>query len=130
MRGPQSHARERQLRRLQTDAERKLWHHLRNRRLLGYKFRRQHRIDRFYPDFVCLQAHLIVELDGSQHLDQEKYDTARTQHLQQQGYRVVRLWNDDVLLRIDDALMTIAAALTTPHPSLRATFSPQSGEKE
>ncbi len=131
MRGPQPHTRERNLRRLQTEAERKLWHHLRNRRLLGYKFRRQHRIDRFYPDFVCLQTRLIIELDGSQHLDQESYDDARTQRLQQMGYRVLRLWNDDVLLRIDDALAAIAAALTAaPHPSLRATFSPQSGEKE
>ena len=131
MRGPQPHTRERNLRRLQTEAERKLWHHLRNRRLLGYKFRRQHRIDRFYPDFVCLQARLIVELDGSQHIDQETYDDARTQRLRRMGYRVLRLWNDDVLLRIDDALTAIAAALTAaPHPSLGATFSPLCGEKK
>ena len=130
MRGPQPHTREHSLRRYQTEAEKKLWQHLRNRRLLGYKFRRQHRIDRFYPDFICLQARLIVELDGSQHLDQQAYDDARTQRLQQLGYRVLRLWNDDVLLRIDDALAAIAAALTAaPHPSLRATFSPPCGEK-
>ncbi len=130
MRGPQPHTRERSLRRLQTEAERILWHHLRDRRLLGYKFRRQHRINRFYPDFICLQALLIIELDGSQHLDQQTYGDARTRHLEQLGYRVLRLWNDDVLLRIDDALAAIAAALAAPHPSLRATFSPHSGEKE
>ena len=130
MRGPQPHVRERSLRRQQTEAERTLWQHLRDRRLLGCKFRRQHRIDRFYPDFVCLQARLIVELDGSQHLDQQAYDETRTRRLQQLGYRVIRLWNDDVLLRIDDALAVIAAALVAPHPALRATFSPQCGEKE
>ena len=116
MRGPQPHTRERGLRRLQTEAERKLWQHLRDRRLLGYKFRRQHRIVRFYADFVCLQARLVVELDGSQHLDQRAYDDARTHCLQQHGYRVLRVWNDDVLLRIDDALAAIAAALAAPHP--------------
>ena len=130
MRGPQPHLRERSLRRQQTEAERVLWQHLRDRRLLGCKFRRQHRIDRFYPDFVCLQARLIIELDGSQHLDQQTYDEARTRCLQQLGYRVIRLWNDDVLLRIDDALAVIAAALIAPHPALRATFSPRGGEKE
>ena len=130
MRGPQPHLRERSLRRLQTEAERRLWHHLRDRRLLGFKFRRQHKIDRFYADFVCLQARLIVELDGSQHLDQQAYDDARTRCLRQHGYRVLRLWNDDVLLRIDDALAVIAASLSAPHPSLRATFSPPCGEKE
>jgi very-short-patch-repair endonuclease len=130
MRGPQPHTRERGLRRQQTEAERRLWQHLRDRRLLGYKFRRQHRTDRFYPDFVCLQARLIVELDGSQHLDQQTYDDARTHCLHQHGYRVLRVWNDDVLLRIDDALAAIVVALVAPHPALRATFSPRGGEKE
>ncbi len=116
MRGPQPHTRERGLRRQQTEAERTLWQHIRDRRLLGYKFRRQHCIERFYVDFVCLQSRLVVELDGSQHLDQQAYDDARTHHLRQLGYRVLRLWNDDVLLRIDDALAAIAAALAAPHP--------------
>ena len=129
MRGPQPHSRERSLRRLQTEAERKLWQHLRDRRLLGCKFRRQHRIDRFFPDFICLQARLIVQLDGSQHLDQQTYDDARTRHLQQSGYRVIRLWNDDVLLRIDDALAVIAAALLAPHPPC-GHLLPAGGEKE
>ncbi len=129
MRGPQPHVRERSLRRQQTDAERKLWQHLRNRRLLGCKFRRQHRIDLFYPDFVCLQARLIIELDGSQHLDQQAYDNARTQRLQQLGYRVIRLWNDDVMLRTDDVLAAIAAALPAPHPPC-GHLLPAGGEKE
>ncbi|MCC7247518.1 MAG: endonuclease domain-containing protein [Lysobacter sp.] len=130
MRGRHPHHRERNLRRSQTEAERTLWQHLRDRRLLGYKFRRQHRIDRFYPDFVCLQARLIIELDGSQHQDRQHYDETRTRRLERLGYRVLRLWNDDVLLRTDDALAAIAASLAAPHPSRRDTFSPQRGEKE
>ena len=129
MRGPQPHLRERSLRRQQTEAERKLWQHLRDRRLLGWKFRRQHRIDRFYPDFVCLQARVIIELDGSQHLDLQTYDDARTRRLQQLGYRVIRLWNDDVLLRVDDALAVIAAALIAPHPPCGHPL-PVNGERE
>jgi very-short-patch-repair endonuclease len=129
MRGPRPQLRERILRRLQTDAERALWQRLRDRRLLGYKFRRQHRIDRFYADFACLQARLIVELDGSQHLAQIAYDEARTRSLNRCGYRVLRLWNDDVLLRIDDALAAIAAALeAAPHPPC-GHLLPARGEK-
>jgi lysyl-tRNA synthetase class 2 len=129
MRGPQPNVRERSLRRRQTEAECTLWQHLRHRRLLGCKFRRQHRIDRFYADFVCLQARVIVELDGSQHLDQQAYDGTRTRRLQQLGYRVIRLWNDDVLLRIDDALAVIATALVAPHPPCGHPL-PADGERE
>jgi very-short-patch-repair endonuclease len=129
MRGPRSHSRERNLRRLQTDAERALWQRHRDRRLLGYKFRRQHRIDRFYTDFVCLQARLIVELDGSRHLAQTAYNEARTRSLNRCGCRVLRLWNDDVLLRIGDALAAIAAALAAaPHPPC-GHLLPVGGEK-
>jgi very-short-patch-repair endonuclease len=131
MRGPQAHTCERRLRRQQTDAEARLWHHLRDRRLLGYKFRRQHRIGPYFADLVCIQAKLIVELDGSQHLSQRVYDDIRTQRLQCAGYRVLRFWNDDVLLRVDDVLAAVTAALeAAPHPSLRATFAPQRGVKQ
>lgn len=68
MRGRRSTHRERTLRRNSTEAEHALWQHLRGRRLLGLKFRRQHRIDRFFVDFACLENRLIVEVDGSQHL--------------------------------------------------------------
>ncbi len=69
MRSKQDHTRERQLRRNQTEAERILWERLRDRRLAGFKFRRQHRVGPYYADFVCTEARLIVEPDGSQHLD-------------------------------------------------------------
>jgi len=91
----QQHARE--LRRESTDAEHWLWQRLRDRRLLGLKFRRQVPIGPYIADFVCKERSLVIEIDGSQHLEQEGYDRCRTAFLEQQGYRVVRYWNNEVL---------------------------------
>jgi very-short-patch-repair endonuclease len=66
------------LRKDQTDAELRLWQHLRNRRFQNFKFRRQHILQGYIVDFVCLRKKLIVDLDGSQHIEQSEYDTART----------------------------------------------------
>ena len=129
MRGPRPHHRERRLRRQQTEAERALWQRVRDRRLLGRKFRRQHRIGRFVADFICLEAGLIVELDGSQHLDCAAYDAARTRWLAKQRFRVIRFWNDDVLLRMEDVLSAIATALAAPHPPFGHPL-PASGARE
>ena len=115
MRGKTDHARERRLRRDQTEAERVLWQHLRDRRLLGWKFRRQHRVGPYFADFACAEGHLIVELDGSQHLAQRRRDDARTRFLETRGFRVLRFWNDDVLRDTADVLHAIIAALA-PHP--------------
>jgi very-short-patch-repair endonuclease len=90
-----SYAREN--RRRQSPAEAKLWNLLRNRRLDGLKFRRQHPIGRFIVDFYCHEARLIVELDGRSHDAQLDYDALRTGWLQEQGYRVVRFTNEQVL---------------------------------
>ena len=111
--------RARGLRQTMTDAERKLWYHLRNRHLSGHKFRRQHEIDPYIVDFVCADSMLIVELDGGQHADQVNYDERRTRHLQAGGYRVLRFWNNDVLMNIEGVLTVILASLAspTPHPS-------------
>jgi lysyl-tRNA synthetase class 2 len=117
MRGKQDHSRERALRHDQTDAERHLWQALRNRRLGGFRFRRQHRIGPYYADFACTEASLVVELDGSQHLQQHEHDALRTACLQQRGYRVLRFWNDDARLRTDEVLDAILGALRTPHPA-------------
>lgn len=102
----------------QTDAEQKLWYHLRNRRLQGWKFRRQHGIDRYIADFACPDAALIVELDGSQHGEQLAYDEARTRRLETMGYRVLRFWDNDVLTNIEGMLEVILEALASsaPHP--------------
>ncbi|MEO5558840.1 MAG: DUF559 domain-containing protein [Dokdonella sp.] len=110
--------RARALRGGQTDAERALWLRLRNRLLLGWKFRRQHEIGHYIADFVCTDAWLIVELDGGQHVDQAQADAERSQWLQRAGYRVLRFWNDDVLKNIEGVLEQVAVALddTPPHP--------------
>ncbi len=84
------------LRRRMTDAEQRLWYHLRDRRLLGHKFRRQHPIGPYVVDFVCLEHRLVIELDGGQHADNLN-DPAREAFLRHEGYRVLRFWNNEAL---------------------------------
>jgi len=119
MRGKQDHSTERALRRGQTDAELLIWQCLRARRLHECKFRRQHRVGPFYLDFVCLDLKLIVELDGSQHLEpaQQHADGLRTLYLEKLGFRVLRFWNDEVLRDTDAVLDEISRALQAPHPA-------------
>lgn len=111
--------RARGLRRNMTDAEQLLWRHLRNRHLTGSKFRRQHEIDRYIVDFVCPEANLIVELDGGQHAEMMAVDADRTRRLESLDYRVLRFWNNDVLMNIEAVLEVIleAVARAAPHPS-------------
>ena len=90
-------ARSRELRRDSTDAEKRLWSILQNRQLDGWKFRRQVAIDNFIEDFCSTRARLIVELDGEQHANAQRYDDARTQQLTARGFKVLRFWNSDVL---------------------------------
>ena len=104
------------LRKNQTDAETRLWYYLRNRRLDGCKFRRQHILQGYIVDFVCLEHKLIIELDGRQHATQRAYDEKRTQKLQQEGFRVLRFWNNDVLNNIEGVWEVISNSLNTPHP--------------
>jgi very-short-patch-repair endonuclease len=103
--------RARSLRRDATEAENKLWRVLRNRQVDGVKFRRQVPIDRYFADFCWHDCMLIVELDGSQHAEQERYDAARTAHLEAKGYRVLRFANLDVLTNIEGVVEAIRAAL-------------------
>jgi very-short-patch-repair endonuclease len=112
----------RRLRRNQTDAERILWFRLRDRRLGGWKFRRQCPIDRFVVDFFCADAHLIVELDGGQHAAQADADAQRTKILEAMGYLVLRYWNNDVMKNIDGVIEDISTTLEhhrsePPHPN-------------
>jgi very-short-patch-repair endonuclease len=88
--------RARQLRRKMTDAERTLWSMSRNRRFVHLKFRRQVPIGSFVVDFVCFDRRLVLELDGGQHKLQVQYDAQRTQWLEKQGFRVVRIWNHEL----------------------------------
>jgi very-short-patch-repair endonuclease len=101
----------RRLRTNQTEAEQKLWSRLRRKQLSGFKFRRQFSIGPFYADFACLNARLIIELDGSQHADQTDRDESRTEFLRDAGYTVLRFWNHEVIGEIDQVVQRIADAL-------------------
>ena len=83
------------MRREPTEPERLLWARLRDRRLCGYKFRRQHPIGAFIADFACLECRVVVEADGEQHLE-SAHDADRSERLRAQGWRVVRFWNNEV----------------------------------
>ena len=85
----------RRLRRNSTDAEQRLWHHLRARQLEGAKFTRQFLIGPHVADFACRDAHLAIELDGGQHTPET--DAPRTEIIEAFGYRIIRFWNHDVL---------------------------------
>jgi very-short-patch-repair endonuclease len=102
------------LRRRQTEEERKLWARLRDRRLNGLKFRRQAPCGRFIADFLCDDAMLIVELDGSQHAQPSNMisDTERTEQLHVLGYKVIRVWNGDIKMNINGVLDEILDTAT------------------
>lgn len=99
-----------QLRKEPTPAESKLWSRLRNDQL-GVAFRRQHAIGKYIPDFCSPKAKLIIELDGSQHLEQEEYDEERTKYLESLGYKVIRFWNNDVMNDIEGVIIAIVHAM-------------------
>ena len=100
-----------------TEAERKLWWHLRHRLLTpGTHFRRQVRIGRYVADFACHTTRLVIEVDGGQHAASAT-DEARTKVLEANGYRVLRYWNNDVLTNIDGVLEDIVSAITTTPPT-------------
>jgi len=98
----------RKLRRDMTDAERRLWHALRNRRISEAKFRRQVPVGPYIADFLCVAARLVIEVDGGQHVED---GPRRTSYLESQGYRVIRFWNNEVLANLDGALERIVEEL-------------------
>ncbi|MEW6327782.1 MAG: endonuclease domain-containing protein [Thermodesulfobacteriota bacterium] len=115
------------LRRKQSEAERQLWRYIRNRQLAGFKFRRQHIIEPYIVDFICLERKLIIEIDGGQHAEHLEYDARRTAFLGRKGFRVIRFWNNEVLADTEAVLSVIRAALIerpSPQPS------PLPGERE
>ena len=107
----------RRLRRKQTDAERKLWSRLRDRKLCDAKFRRQHPIGPFVTDFCCMEIGLVIELDGSQHMQQAQADQHRSRYLEQRGYRVLRFWDNEVLANMDAVVDQIVRVMNSPHPN-------------
>lgn len=108
-----SRDRGRRLRAESTAEERKLWQHLKAKRLGGFRFRRQYRIGPYFADFCCVTQRLVIELDGSQHADEdaERLDALRTAFLNERGYRVIRFWNDQVNGEIESVLEAIYVAL-------------------
>lgn len=117
-------AKARILRDKQTAAEQLLWSRLRNRQLGGWKFRRQHGIGPYILDFVCLEAGLVVEVDGGQHAAQHAYDESRSEFLRSQGLTVLRFWNNEVLEQTEAVLERVCAILASPSP----LPSPRRGE--
>lgn len=105
-------ARARALRASPTDAERLIWLKLRDRRLMGAKFRRQVSFPPYTVDFCCFEAKLIVEVDGSQHAERLRQDAVRTRRLEGDGFSVIRFWNNDVLKNIDGILEAILVELS------------------
>ncbi len=103
--------RSRELRANSTDAEQHLWYYLRAHRL-GYKFKRQVRIECFIVDFVCYERHLVIELDGGQHQESQIYDTQRTAVLGKKGFQVLRFWNHEVLQHTEAVLTVIYQTLS------------------
>ncbi len=104
---PQAKQRSRSLRRQMTGPEQRLWKSLRQRQIGNYKFRRQHPFGIYILDFVCLDARLVIEVDGGQHLESSEYDQSRTLWLEQQGFRVLRFWNNEVINNLDAVLNVI-----------------------
>jgi len=128
VRGGATGARAKTLRTNATEAEGRLWWHIRNRMLGGFKFSRQVPVGPYVADFVCRERGLIVEIDGSQHAE-SKTDEKRTARLNDEGYSVVRFWNNEVLGNTDGVLLALLATLNgDPSPDLRyapATLSPE-----
>ena len=108
--------RAKELRKLATPAEKILWDHLRNRRFYGLKFRRQHPIGNFIIDFYCPAHRLVVEIDGDIHQFQKSEDQARTDRLEDMGYKIIRIWNHEIERHLDSVLDAIAEQCGLPSP--------------
>jgi very-short-patch-repair endonuclease len=102
-----AHQLQRTLRKNLTEAERALWQELRGKQINNHKFRRQHIHENFILDFVCIEAKLIIEVDGDQHADHQQQDQKRTAQLEQAGFTVLRFWNNQVLNEIESVKQAI-----------------------
>jgi very-short-patch-repair endonuclease len=108
---PKIFKRAKELRRDMTPVERKLHAHLRAHRMGGVHFRPQHAIGNYIVDFCAPRKKLIIELDGSQHLEQKEYDAERTKYFEARGYRVLRFWNNAVMKDMETVLKIIWGVL-------------------
>ncbi len=122
----------REMRTSATDAEALMWSLVRDRRLRGLKFRRQHAVGRYILDFYCDELRLAIELDGGQHQEQVNYDAERTERLEKQGIRFVRFWNNDVMTQTEvvmtdlfNKIQALQRPSPQPSPALRERGSNQ-----
>ena len=117
----------RSMRRDMTEPEIRIWLKLRAKRFGAVKFRKQKVIGPYIVDFASNEPKLAIEIDGETHADRETYDTIRTRFLEEQGYRVIRFSNSDVMHNLDRVLETLAAVIAEMTPPL-PTLSPE-GER-
>ena len=103
------------LRKSQTPQEIILWDKLRNNQL-GFKFKRQYSVGPYVLDFYCPIKKLAIEIDGLQHIQDKAYDIERSNYLSIFGIRVIRFWNNEININIDEVILKIMAELTTPSP--------------
>ena len=117
MRKPQPINLARNLRRNESDAERKLWSKLRSCQFENLKFRRQQPLDKYIVDFISFEKKIIIEIDGSQHMESAniEHDAHRTKYLKDEGYTVLRFWNNDVLTNIEGVAIRILEQINTIH---------------
>ncbi|OIR18027.1 hypothetical protein GALL_13530 [mine drainage metagenome] len=117
----------REMRNRMTDAEALLWMMLRNRRIAGAKFRRQHPVGRYILDFYCDEKRLGIELDGGQHSEAVEYDKQRDSWLRVQGIQVLRFWNNQMLTETEVVLEVIYQAIVEANSNKKVPL-PQAGE--
>jgi very-short-patch-repair endonuclease len=113
----------RQLRKVQTNCEEKVWRLLRNRKFMNLKFRRQHVIEGFVVDFFCREKNLAIEIDGEIHKKRKKYDEIRQQIIESKGILMLRVANEEIKRDETIILKKIREFINNPHPMLRITLS-------
>lgn len=118
----------RKLRQQQTPQEVKVWARLRDRKFLGYKFRRQVPLGSYVVDFYCAEKKLVLEIDGGHHMQQQTQDQQRENFLRSQGYQILRFWNSEIEQNLEGVFERILQVLQTPSPGLRPS-SPARGEE-
>ena len=126
--GTHMNERAKSLRRNSTDTEKHLWSHLRHRQIAGFRFRRQVSIGPYIVDFASHEAKLVIEVDGGQHDRSSSKERARTRRTQEDGFRVIRFWNSEVLGNIEGVVLSIEAELAAAAPPPRP--SPTRGQGE
>jgi len=103
------------LRRLQTKEEELLWSKVRNNQL-GFKIKRQYSVGPYVLDFYCSSKKLAIEIDGSQHIQEKEYDILRSDYLAVFGIKVIRFWNNEIDVNIDNVIKKIISELNSPSP--------------